>query len=448
MNEMKKMLISVLLMLTMFVGVSGAVTYSTYVDSYFGFNRIQASPPVGVGLMDFTINVGDTLRWINDDKEPLTLEIIRNGIYLESIPSNLWGSLWGPSEGTYEFYIKEYPNLKHQRITVVLRSYDNIRVKHKIELCNPASDAEYEITGIFEKNCGHPDLNIDNYPLDLLPSGGGSGKVSASEMVLVRITMIEDNYISLVPWETDTIIINWYDGSDNRLIASVNREANSFNLEVRCFIGHFSWEINKAGKYYVDLITENGDARVVFDVISVPQPSVTVYPIPSVTPTSSWCKPGANVIENGNVYIVIGITTYGDIYNVCKAERSIGGGSGRSVIYFNKEYVNKESGALFVESSTSSGIVTPTPSVTVTATPVTVIPTVIATPTIPIVVPIVTVNPPVVDDGDVDDDVVDVGPGCWDSYVGFGMCVGEIGIEIGIGIGIGIGKVISGIFGL
>lgn len=68
---------------------------------------------------------------------------------------------------------------------------------------------------------------------------------------------------------------------------------------------------------------------------------------------TEWCQPGANITENGNDYTVVGITTYGDKDNVCKAERSIKGGS--SIIYFNKEYVNKESGALFVENSTSSG---------------------------------------------------------------------------------------------
>ena len=510
MKEMKKMLISVLLMLTMMTTAVGAVNYNTHVDSYVGFYRVQASPSVGLfSPMDFTINVGDTLRWINDDKEPLTLEIIRNGIYLESIPSHLWGSLWGPSEGTYEFYIKEYPNFKHQKITVVgykgdigtceypgnppcspgevvetpvpcseyvaahpeiypisscqqivsswknnitndgktgitvdvgttvrfsittnsdirtssavvepdnvfhnlyygprisfgdvkfdkvghykinlrasnsfarggvtwnvyvvnvvvpptpgpgqIYSYDNIKVKHKIELCNPASDAEYAITGIFEKNCGHPDLNIDNYPLDILPSGGNSGKVSASEMVLVKITMIEDNYISLVPWETDTIIINWYDGSDNRLMFGTSREATSFKTDVRCFIGHFSWEINKAGKYYVDVITENGDARVVFDVISnpVPQPEPPRIIYPTPTPTIS---------------------------------------------------------------------VIPTMTPTVTVLPI----------------PTVNVNPPL-------GSVGSVGAGCWDSYANVGYCAGKKVTEFGVAFIAGIGKAFVDIFGL
>lgn len=68
---------------------------------------------------------------------------------------------------------------------------------------------------------------------------------------------------------------------------------------------------------------------------------------------AEWCKPGTNITENGNSYVVVGITTYEDKDNVCKAERPIKGGN--SVIYFNKEYVDKESGALFVENSISSG---------------------------------------------------------------------------------------------
>ncbi len=43
--------------------------------------------------------------------------------------------------------------------------------------------------------------------------------------------------------------------------------ANSFNNVVTSYIGHFSWEIDKKGQYYVDVTTEHGDARVVFDVI-------------------------------------------------------------------------------------------------------------------------------------------------------------------------------------
>lgn len=67
----------------------------------------------------------------------------------------------------------------------------------------------------------------------------------------------------------------------------------------------------------------------------------------------SWCESGAKISENGKEYEVLGITTYGDKENVCKAERPNQGGS--AVIYFNKEYVSKESGAFFAENVTSSG---------------------------------------------------------------------------------------------
>jgi Tfp pilus assembly protein PilX len=71
------------------------------------------------------------------------------------------------------------------------------------------------------------------------------------------------------------------------------------------------------------------------------------------TGDNDWCVSDAKISANGKEYIVVGITTYGDHDNVCKAEMPIQGGS--AVIYFNKEYVNKESGAYFAENATSSG---------------------------------------------------------------------------------------------
>lgn len=67
----------------------------------------------------------------------------------------------------------------------------------------------------------------------------------------------------------------------------------------------------------------------------------------------NWCESGAKISENGREYTVLGITTYEDKGNVCKAEAPNQGGS--AVIYFNKEYVNKASGAFIKESVTSSG---------------------------------------------------------------------------------------------
>lgn len=164
-------------------------------------------------------------------------------------------------------------------------SYDNIRVDHNIVLCNVASDDERAITGgSLEKNCGNPDLNIDHYPLDLYPSGGNSGKVSASEMVLVNV--ITSGSMSLVPWRTQPVNMSWYDGSDNRLMFNLVSHANNINNKAYSFIGHFSHEINKPGKYYVDVdVVGFGSSRVVFNVTGNGQ--VITIPIPVVTYTQN-----------------------------------------------------------------------------------------------------------------------------------------------------------------
>lgn len=151
---------------------------------------------------------------------------------------------------------------------IQIYSYDNIRVDHKIELCKPIPTHIYEKSESEEwyTDCGITTFVLGNYPLDLLPSGGGSGIISDSEMVLAKVTI--NGGISLIPWETVDVKMRWYDASENRLMFyTTQQNANSFNNDVTSFLGRFSWEINKKGQYYVDVITEYGDARVVFNVI-------------------------------------------------------------------------------------------------------------------------------------------------------------------------------------
>lgn len=487
---------------------NGNVVYNTYVDNYKGFYRIQLISGIGsmttASVTDFTINAGNSIQWVNDvlPEERITI-VSKDGLWkdeLANIKKNYLFSYTFNNPGTYDVYIKEYPNLQHQRITVVgyegdvgtceypgnppcsplpvivtpvptpvkvvmdensknelnrlaregrqyklisikdfsfvpdtvyadqsvtvflynedsrthyvkfsdnnngyydissgtilgfccgaksagtvveyqdrdypsmigrtivtgvkppaigsLKSYDNIKVWHSIELCNVASDAEREITeGPLAKNCGNPDLNIDNYPLDLMPSGGGSGKVSASEMVMVKIKT--GGHIELIPWRTQPVKISWYNETGRLMFSTIN-QVNSINYETMSFIGHFSWEINEPGKYYVDIDEYDwGSARVVFDVTSNGQ---TVSPIATAVP-----------------------------------------------------------------------VVTYMPTVTYTS------------------VPIVTVNPPAL--GDVGDDSSsssDSG-GCWDSYVGFGTCAGGAIAKTGVGILLGIADTVANIFGL
>lgn len=69
--------------------------------------------------------------------------------------------------------------------------------------------------------------------------------------------------------------------------------------------------------------------------------------------TKEWCIPGSKITANDKEYTIIGIVTYKDKEDVCRAERPIQGGN--STVHFNKEYINKESGAFFSEKSISVG---------------------------------------------------------------------------------------------
>lgn len=171
--------------------------------------------------------------------------------------------------------------------TPELYSFDNIIVDHNIQLCDVVSDDERAITGEpLSKNCGKTVFTLNDHPLDVLPSGGNSGKVSDSEMVLVRI--VTSGSMSILPWRTQTVNMNWYDGSDNRLIYSCSVEANNIDNYAGSLIGHFSWEINKPGKYYVDVNVVNwGVERLVFDVVN--NDGIDGAVVTSVyTPNSYW----------------------------------------------------------------------------------------------------------------------------------------------------------------
>lgn len=173
-----------------------------------------------------------------------------------------------------------------------LYSFDNIQVDHDIQLCDVASDREREITGgSVEKNCGKTTFTLNDHPLDVFPSGGNSGKISDSEMVYVDV--LTSGSMSLIPWRTQAVNTRWYDGSDNRLMFSIEQNANSISNRVGSYIGHFSHEINKKGKYYVDVEVVNwGSARVVFDVIEgngpTPGPTVGDMLTPEKTPVVTY----------------------------------------------------------------------------------------------------------------------------------------------------------------
>jgi hypothetical protein len=106
-------------------------TYIVWIDSNYGFYKVRevrenlsVQLPLDLNPANFSINVGDTIRWMNDDSYDFPLTLVSN--------EGLWigraGLMRYQGEritygfnmtGTYTFSIKEYPRLVSQKITVV-----------------------------------------------------------------------------------------------------------------------------------------------------------------------------------------------------------------------------------------------------------------------------------------------------------------------------------------
>lgn len=107
------------------------VMYRVWMDSDFGFYRVRAIKgnasyrlPSDFDALNFTINAGDSVRWINDDSYDFPMTVASN--------EGLWTGRTGLTRyqterfeyrfnktGTYTFSIGEYRRLKNQTITVV-----------------------------------------------------------------------------------------------------------------------------------------------------------------------------------------------------------------------------------------------------------------------------------------------------------------------------------------
>ncbi|VVB87013.1 Uncharacterised protein [uncultured archaeon] len=108
----------------------GQVKYIIWMDSDYGFYRIRAVQenhslqlPSDVNILNFTINLGDKVRWMNDDSYDFTLTLVSN--------EGLWTGSAGLTRyqgehfeyifnktGTYTISIREYPLLPNQTIIV------------------------------------------------------------------------------------------------------------------------------------------------------------------------------------------------------------------------------------------------------------------------------------------------------------------------------------------
>lgn len=106
-------------------------TYIVYIDSDLGFYRMRAAKgntsvqlPPDLPILNFSIYVGDTVRWMNDDSYDFPLTLVSN----EGLWTGRAGLMRYQGErvtytfnktGTYTFSIKEYLRIEPQKITVV-----------------------------------------------------------------------------------------------------------------------------------------------------------------------------------------------------------------------------------------------------------------------------------------------------------------------------------------
>ncbi|MCK5608968.1 hypothetical protein KAR91_44250 [Candidatus Pacearchaeota archaeon] len=92
-------------------------------------------------------------------------------------------------------------------------------------------------------------LPLDSFPVNNLPSGGMSTRISPSEMFMVLAESSCPN---------DRITMIWKD-SNGRVISKFTENSPV----VYEFLGHFGWEIDMPGKYTVDVSTSCGFNKTV-----------------------------------------------------------------------------------------------------------------------------------------------------------------------------------------
>jgi hypothetical protein len=106
------------------------INYRVWVDSIYGFYKVRAIKgnssydlPFSFDVRNFSINVGDSVSWINDDSDNFRMTIVSN----ESLWTGQTGRLrWLGDRfeytfnetGTYTFSIYEFKRLEPQEIIV------------------------------------------------------------------------------------------------------------------------------------------------------------------------------------------------------------------------------------------------------------------------------------------------------------------------------------------
>ena len=230
------------------------------------------------------------------------LVIISNVIVVDAEPGKLIHNAWNP------------PGI------MLGITNDDISLKNEVKLCQPVptddtskgvkwnwcnTDFSYSLQQ-FDKN------SAQYFPLNDLPSGGNSGRISKSEMVIAVVNILDND-------PSDGFVqYSWYEkeaNGDKLLVKSqklpvpacggyppINHECGIYrNYENYGYIGHFSGEIESGGYYYVVIDTTWGQARIDFGVVPIvngaPGDGIlkVVTPVPKVTSVTNI--PRASEVE-------------------------------------------------------------------------------------------------------------------------------------------------------
>ncbi|MDE1863678.1 MAG: hypothetical protein KGI33_12320 [Thaumarchaeota archaeon] len=97
-------------------------------------------------------------------------------------------------------------------------------------------------------------LPLESFPMNDLPSGGMSTRISPSEMFLVLVES---------PCPKDSITMTWKDPAGRKISQFTEKGPVVYE-----FLGRFGWEIKDRGKYTVNVKTSSGyNETINFEVI-------------------------------------------------------------------------------------------------------------------------------------------------------------------------------------
>ena len=199
----------------------------------------------------------------------LTLVLVVN---VGANPEKIVHNPWDPT-GVYLGETKKDISLKSDISLCQPTPTDNTGEGVKWDWCN--TDFSYSLQQT------EPDA-YQYFPLNDLPSGGNSGRISKSEMVIAVIDILDNDP------KDGWIMYSWYkknaegSGTDKLLVQTeklsipacggyphFGGECGMYgSYEQYSYIGHFSNEIEEGGYYYVIIDTKWGEARIDFEVFT------------------------------------------------------------------------------------------------------------------------------------------------------------------------------------